>query len=572
MRKKGLKSLIPILVMALVGALAVPSQKMLASEESGYEENYEETAEEETEEPIPESYYLPIESNQVKGWPAGPQIEAEAAVVMDADTGAFLYSKNMEAKEYPASITKIMTTLLALENGNLNDKITFSEYAVYSLEEGSSHAGIQPGEKMNLRRALYGLMLESANDIANGIAEHIGGSVDGFADMMNQKAEELGCVNTHFTNPHGLHNEEHYTCARDMALITKAAMENRMFRKIAKTRSYTCPETNKVDEKRYWLNHDKMLQEGEYAYEGCIGGKTGFTSDALNTLVTIARRDGRTLISVILRVNGANKAYDETAQILDYGFANFKNVAVSYPLANVTRAELLGMSTLGEIGCLNKGELEEKALEGDSRILVSIPGTASETDAAGVLGNDMKLVYSYNGWSVGGEQLKLSSLDYKVPLPDAAEIQRVEENRKNVKTGFEAVLEDVTQTAQKIPAYLLEEAPKWIEGAKDVWYELMDYIYDNDILAAVICFVIILILLPFLCLAFARNSKAKRIRKQRKREREERIKREEDIDRKSVKQIELELRQELLKDRERRAAAEKKEEKQDDTEADEKRG
>ena len=144
-----------------------------------------------------EAYTLPIESNNTKDWPQGPKIEAEAAIVMEAETGTVLYAKNIKAKEYPASITKLMTVLVALENGNLNDTVTFSEEAVYSIEPGSSHLGIRPGEQLSLRQSLFGIMLASANDISNGVAEHIGGSIEHFVEMMNEKAAELGCINTH---------------------------------------------------------------------------------------------------------------------------------------------------------------------------------------------------------------------------------------------------------------------------------------------------------------------------------------------------------------------------------------
>ena len=290
------------------------------------EENSTEAQEEETEEAIPESYYYPIESNEIKNWPQGPAIEAASATVLDMDSGTFLYSKNAEEKQYPASITKIMTTLLLVENCDLDDEITFSDI-VYDLEEGSSHLGIQPGEKMKLRDAAYGIMLASANDISNGVAEYIGGSISGFADLMNERAKEIGCVNTHFSNPHGLYSDDHYTCAYDMALIAKTAYGNETFRKIVTARSYTIPKTNLTDEERYLVNHHKMMQsDEEYYWEYCTGGKTGFTSQCLNTLVTYAEKDGRRLVSVILRVNGAGKAYDESRQILEYGFDNFSSV------------------------------------------------------------------------------------------------------------------------------------------------------------------------------------------------------------------------------------------------------
>ena len=314
MKKKWKKA--PWLLMLILSLFLVMGQTSVI---------YGEEEEEETEY-IPETYYDPIQSNELSGWPQGEAVQAESAVVMDLTTGTLLYSKNAYDKQYPASITKIMTTMVALENGNLDDVITFSEN-VYDLEEGSSHVGIQPGEEMTLRQALYALMLESANDAGVGIAEHIAGSLDGFAELMNAKAEELGCVNTHFTNPHGLHNEEHYTCAYDMALIAQAAYEIPVFREMASCTQAYCPETNLTEEERYFVNHHKMLQEeSDYYEEWCTGGKTGYTSDAWNTLVTFGEKNGRKQVCVVLRVPGAAKCYEETKLLMNYGFDNFTQV------------------------------------------------------------------------------------------------------------------------------------------------------------------------------------------------------------------------------------------------------
>lgn len=164
----------------------------------------------------------------------GPRVEAEGATVMDLDTGAFLYSKNAEAKLYPASITKIMTMLVALEHisdSDLDTKVKASESALAPIDSDSSQIWLSVGEKITVRSALYAIMLASANDAANVIAEYVGGSMDNFVKMMNDKAKELGCVNTHFVNPHGLHNKKHYTCAHDMALIAQAAFQIPLFRK-----------------------------------------------------------------------------------------------------------------------------------------------------------------------------------------------------------------------------------------------------------------------------------------------------------------------------------------------------
>ena len=569
MRKKKLW-LLHALAAALILSGTAPACPSAASEDSEYTESYDDTETEAAEETeaIPESYYWTVESNEISGWPQGPQIEAEAAVVMDADTGAFLYSKNMDRKEYPASITKIMTALVAIENADLNCKIKFSENAVYNLEEGSSHAGIQVGEILSMRRALYGLMLESANDVANGIAEKVGGSISGFADMMNAKAAELGCVNTHFTNPHGLQNEDHYTCARDMALITQAALKHPTFRKIAGTTTYTCPKTNKVADERYWYNHNQMIQkDAQYYYEGCFGGKTGFTSDALNTLVSYAERDGRTLICVELHVNGKDKAYSESHAMLDYAFENFQNVTVPANENTRTRAQLIGMDNLGELSALRTEALDETLVEGPGEVTVTIPKTA---DASGVErkgDGSGGLTYSYNGWQVGSASLSYNSLSFEVPVPSTVPVnytEIIEETEPGIRGMAQTALRKTKKTLSSFGKTAgnaagdffknLSEKLSWVKD-KILW--LIDWINENDIMAAAVGLLLLIILIPVLVIAWARNARAQKIRKQRKKEREERIRIEKSIDSKPVSEIEAELRAEIERDRlERQQAVE----------------
>ena len=229
--------------------------------------------------PVPhtEAYSEPAETDSLKGWPTGPKIEGKSAIVMDMQTGSVIYSKNPDERLYPASITKIMTTLLACENLDMNDTIVVSQAAAYGIEAGSSSIYADTGEVFTVEQALMAVMLESANDAANGIAEYIAGSVNGFVDMMNARAAEIGCTNTHFVNPHGLHDDDHYTCAKDMALIAQEAFKNKTFRKIVGTVEYNIPPTNKTEETRYFVNHQKMMYQEDVYYEPCIGGKTGFT-------------------------------------------------------------------------------------------------------------------------------------------------------------------------------------------------------------------------------------------------------------------------------------------------------
>ena len=243
---------------------------------------------------IDERYNKEIESNSWENWPAGPQVYAESAIVMEASTGTILYSKASDEQHYPASITKIMTVLLALENCEMDEEVTFSHNAVYSIDYGSSSIARDEDEVLTVEECLYAIMLESANECANAIAEHISGSTEAFADLMNQRAAELGCTNTHFVNPSGLPNEEHYTSAHDMALITRAAVSHEEFRKISGTSRYVLRATNKKSEELLMNNHHYMIsgyKTSKYLDDTVFAGKTGYTEAALNTLVTCATRN-----------------------------------------------------------------------------------------------------------------------------------------------------------------------------------------------------------------------------------------------------------------------------------------
>lgn len=265
-------------------------------------------------------------------WPKEPSVDAKAAVLMDASTGLVLYEKNPHKKEYPASITKIMTTLLALENCSLNEIVTFSHNAVFNLEYKSTHIGIDEGEQLTMEQCVYAIMLASANEVSTGVGEHISGTVKEFAKLMNSRAKELGCQDTHFANANGLHNDKHYTSAYDMALIGRAAMQNAFFRKVTATTSYTIPPTNKHKEDNPFTNHHKMLNDPVYEYEYCIGGKTGYTTKAGNTLVTFAKKGDVTLICVVMRANGPyspKNEYTDTTSLFDWGFENFSQYGIN---------------------------------------------------------------------------------------------------------------------------------------------------------------------------------------------------------------------------------------------------
>jgi len=270
----------------------------------------------------------PVTTNLVEEWPQGPAIGAEAAILMEADTGIVLYGKNVEEKLYPASITKMMTALLVVENCSMEETVTFSSEAIDNTEWGSSRIGIMKGEELTVEQCLYGLLLGSANEVAYGLAEHVGGSLEEFVAMMNEKAEKLGCVNTHFVNASGLPDEDHYVCAIDMAKIAKAFFENDTLCMISGSYSYTIPATNKTSETRPMENHHKMITGKKYEYDGIVGGKTGFTSLARQTLVTCAQKEGMKLICVILMDESPYQFLD-TASLFDYGFDSFKKLKIS---------------------------------------------------------------------------------------------------------------------------------------------------------------------------------------------------------------------------------------------------
>lgn len=262
--------------------------------------------------------------DQLKG---APDITAESAVVMDAASGAVLYGKEADSRQYPASITKVMTALLAVENCSMDDIVTFSSEAVNGIEPGSSSAGINVGAELTVEDTLYALMLVSANEAGAALAEHISGSDEAFADLMNQRAAELGCTGTHFTNPHGLPDEDHYTTAHDMALILRAAMQYDEFRKIAETDTYTLEKSDTLTDTLELWNHSKIIRENsDYYYEYAEGSKPGYTMAARNTLVTYAKKGNVELICTILKDYGADQSYYDTTDLFEWGFEQVKGI------------------------------------------------------------------------------------------------------------------------------------------------------------------------------------------------------------------------------------------------------
>lgn len=277
-------------------------------------------------------YAIAPDTNGVENWPQGPMTYADSAIVMDMKSGAVLYGKQIEKQHYPASITKLLTTLVALDNAELTDTVEISQDSISFLEYGDAHIGMTPGEQITMEDALYAVLLASANEVSYAVAENVGkkmgGGYDTFIQAMNDESEKLGCTGSHWTNANGLHNEQHYTTAHDMARIGAAVYQKEAFRTISQSLTHTIPATNLVNEERTFQQKHKMLwPQNDNYYEYCKGGKTGYTDQARTTLVTMADNGDMQLVAVVLYDFG-NDAYVDTRAMFDYAYNNFSKVSL----------------------------------------------------------------------------------------------------------------------------------------------------------------------------------------------------------------------------------------------------
>lgn len=277
-------------------------------------------------------YDMPIETNELTDWPQAVGTYGDAAIVMDAESGAVLYAKNIKKQEYPASITKLLTALLAYEYDVMDMDVEITREAQECLGQGYASIGLKEGNVISMEQAMYAMLLASSNDVAYAIGETIaksqGQDYDWFIQRMNQRCKELGGVNSSFINTNGVFDEEHYTCAFDMAVISRALFDYPQFFEICQTQQYVIPASATTEEHVFQQKHD-MLVLGDKNYdERVIGGKTGYTTEAQNTLVTMAESNGRKLICVALYTY-PGYIYTDTEALLDYGFDNFTNVALS---------------------------------------------------------------------------------------------------------------------------------------------------------------------------------------------------------------------------------------------------
>ena len=305
-----------------------------ATESGQTEENKEELTEEEKKlkEELDAAYKIKTESNNLPNWPKGPGTYGEAAIVMEVGTGAILYAKNIDAQFYPASITKLLTALVAFENADLTDEVRVTESSVDFLKWDDARINLKPGNKLSLKEAMYALLLASANDAAHAIGESVGENAghdyDWFIEQMNKRCKELGGRHSNFVNTNGLHDEKHYTCARDMALISRELFKHPEVFPIMQTLEYTIPKSQTIEEHYFYQYHQMLMPANANYYEYAIGGKTGYTDQALSTLVTMTDNNDMQLVCVVLKTHGVN-VYPDTRNMCDYAYDNFHKVSVA---------------------------------------------------------------------------------------------------------------------------------------------------------------------------------------------------------------------------------------------------
>lgn len=317
---------------------------------------------------------VPITALASVEWPDGVSIEADAGIIMDAHSGAVLYGKNIHSTYAPASITKVLTALIVLERCSMDEMVKFSHNAVHNVEPNSSSAGYGTGDVASVKDCMYALLLKSANEAANALAEHIAGSTEEFSKLMNEKAAMLGCQDSHFSNPSGLNSDDHYVSAYDMALITRAAFENDEFTRIVSTTYYELPPNKTSPEGQGISPGNKMVKKNwpEQYRPDVIGGKTGYTSIALNTLVIGAEQGDTRFVTVILHSSATQ--YTDTKALLDFGFANFKSVKI----ADYDQT----FSTIGDdlrISGLPTSDKQVLTIDPDSTILLPVTADFSDT-------------------------------------------------------------------------------------------------------------------------------------------------------------------------------------------------
>ena len=348
---------------------------------------------------------------------AAIKTNSPSCLLMDAKTGEILYAKNAYDKMYPASTTKLMTAILTLENCKLTDTATVSHNAIYSIPVGYSHASLKEGEILSIEQLLNVLLIPSANDAAVVLAEHISGSVEEFSRLMNNKAKELGCQNTHFVNPNGIHSDDHYSTAYDLSLIGRYAMKFSDIMRIAMIKQYTLPTTNKYDKTDRIFNatnaliNNESLNKNYYPY--ATGLKTGYTDSAGSCIVSTAKKDNMELLVVILNASSIDSRYKDCINLFDYGFNTYsyttihspKDIVKSIEIANGTKeTKNLDIAVKDDITVLLEKNFDLENLTPNIEIQSDLKAPLAENTIVG------KISYTINGKEYSSDLIADSSV------------------------------------------------------------------------------------------------------------------------------------------------------------------
>jgi len=430
---------------------------------------------------------LPIESNSIANWPQGPAIGAKSAILMEMNTHTILYAKNIHEKSYPASTTKILTCLLAMQNCTMDETITFSRDSIYDVpNDASKLGGVNTGDTMSMEQALYCVLVQSANDVANAVGEHVAEklgkekSVKAFSELMNEKVASLGGTDSHFSNCNGLFDENHYTSAYDLALVGCEFFGNEMLCKMSSTPSYHF-RLKPDDEDDMWIASKNQLYKGKpYAYQYLLGSKTGFVSQSRQTLVSAAEKNGMKLVCVIF-MDETPYQFEDTITLFQYGFENFQRVSIK---DNETKYNI---DTLDFFDT-------ENDLFGDSTPLISIendkyvilPNTAEFSDTISTLTytkqpHDTNVIasinYTYSDVPVGGCDLVF----YKSSIPTFH------------FSSSEPAREIVSEKLEEETVVSSELSAKPPEPANVIYIDVRKVILGIVIVAAVIAFILFII-------------------------------------------------------------------------------
>lgn len=447
-------------------------------------------------------------------WPSDTGIMADAGIVMDADSGAVLFGQNIHVPLPPASITKLLTALVVAEHCELDEIVTFSHDAVYNMEAGAGNKlSLEEGDQISVEDCLHMMLLLSSNQSANALAEHVAGSRQAFVDMMNEKIGEIGCRESHFANPSGLNDAEQNVSAYDMALIAAAAFKNETVLRISSTKKYSVgPTINNPQGANITMEHRILMAEdssSQYYCEGATAGKTGYTSIAGNTLVTYAKRDGRNLISVILK-GSQPQYYLDAKTILNFGFASFKNESLKESekyLEEIEEVEYEGTSYP-----VSGLRLEDT--------VITLPATAEFSDAERTVAEEMPsnhpaaavgmLLYTYNERRVGNAYIYDTKLEEELAEKASREAEEALKGTEEASSIADHTSEPAT-------------APEETEQEKNIGFSFPEFRMDQNqmiILAGVIGIAAAAGALVFLIVRRKRRERiAREMRKERRRQR-----------------------------------------------------